>query len=729
MNGQEEVNLQLVDAKDSLALPYGEVISDEGGSLTTDREGWVKVKSGRSYTFVYLGYESREVFISAGSKSGRVIGLSMSTQLLDQAVVTGNRSGQRLLDAIAPLDVMPASFLSHRTTPDITQMMNRMPGVQMVDGQISIRGGAGYAFGAGSRVALLLNGIPMLQPDAGTISWNDLPLELLQRTEIVKNSSTVLYGSAALNGVVQMKTWPLESDTTMSEVLFASRAIGGPSDSEKQWYDAPRMSYWGHATHSDLKGRFQWQGSLRWEDEENHLKDFYQKRARASFFGKFIIDETTEVGVQTLVNRSENNSFLYWKDAGSGANVGDSSSYILNEVLRWQIDPYFKKTYRDGRQHYLQGRIFQSENQATDNRGNSVVQYLLHYQYSHPTFGGLGRWVSGALTQAFQSSAALFGDGSFWSYNAAAFSQYEHDVSSRLTLMAGVRAEYNGQFPGIVEFNGEEVQADAEEWQPLFSAGLNYEPWRGFAVAMHWGQGYRFPTIAEKFIATALGPTVISPNPNLVSEIGESYNLSIKQMVSIGEWRTILRGDLFLMQYDNMIEFGLQNPVLGFQALNIGDTDIRGLEFSALGEVQTGDLSADVLLSYTYIDPTYRNFSEDIQARSSIDENILKYRVQHQGSFQLGLSWQGWQWSISSLYNSNMDAIDALLELFVVPGLQDYRRENSTAFWRWDMSFGYAWPRWRIMLDGENITNVEYSLRPGLLEAPRNISCQLQYRW
>jgi len=497
----------------------------------------------------------------------------------------------------------------------------------------------------------------------------------------------------------------------------------------KQWYDAPRISYWGHVTHTDLKGKFQWQGSLRWEDEKNHLKDFYQKRGRSSFFGKYKIDRTTEVGVQTLVNRSENNSFLYWKDAQSGANVGDSTSYILNKVFRWQIDPYFKKTYRDGRQHYLQGRIFQSENRASDERGNKVVQYLLQYQYSHPTFGGLGRWVSGGQAQAFQSSAALFGDRSFWSYNAAAFSQYEHDLFSQLTLMAGVRAEYNAQFPGIIEFNGEEIQADAEEWQPLFSAGLNYEPLRGFAVSMHWGQGYRFPTVAEKFIATALGPTVISPNPNLVSEIGESYNLSIKQMLSIGEWRTILRGDLFLMQYDNMIEFGLQNPFLGFQALNIGDTDIRGMEFSGLGEIQVRDLRADVLLSYTYIDPRYRNFNEDIQARSSIDENLLKYRVQHQGSFQLGLSWEGWQWSLSSLYNSNMEAIDALLELFVVPGLQEYRRENSTAFWRWDMSAGYAWPRWRIMFDVENITNVEYSLRPGLLEAPRNISCQLQYRW
>ncbi|NBC05447.1 MAG: hypothetical protein GVY20_17310, partial [Bacteroidetes bacterium] len=90
-------------------------------------------------------------------------------------------------------------------------------------------------------------------------------------------------------------------------------------------------------------------------------------------------------------------SFLYWRDAQAGAYIGDSSSLLRNDILRWQIDPYFKRTYSDGRQHYVQARIFHSENRGEKDRGSEVQQYLLQYQYSHPLFQGRGRYIAGAL--------------------------------------------------------------------------------------------------------------------------------------------------------------------------------------------------------------------------------------------------------------------------------------------------------------------------------------------
>lgn len=726
---QDSISVQIVDGRDDAPLPYSEIRNEEDQVFYSNESGVFQAQIGVSYEISYLGYEKQNLVIQEKSGDRLTVRMKMSSQLLDQAVVTGNRMGERLLDAIAPLDVMPTSLTTHRTTPDLSQLINRMPGVQLVDGQISIRGGAGYAFGAGSRVALLLNGIPMLQPDAGTISWNDLPIELLQRTEIVKNSATVLYGSAALNGVVQMQTWPRLLDTTFSEVLLASRAVGGTSDPDKQWYDGPRMSYWGHATHAHMEGKFHWQGSVRWENEQNHWRDYQKRRGRLAYLARYRPQRGVEYGLHTLVNRSESASFLYWKDATAGANIGDSSSFIRNDIIRAQIDPYFKRTYADGRQHYLQGRLFYSQNNSDDDRGSQVQQYLMNYQYSHPLFSGRDRWIGGATAQSFQSKAELFGDKRLWAHNAALFSQYECRPLSNLRIIGGVRMEYNAQFPGVIEFDGDEVDADAEEWQPLFSAGINYEPIRGTALSFHWGQGYRFPTIAEKFIATPLGPTLISPNPDLVSEIGETYNLSIKQVVPWGGVSSILRMDVFLMQYDDMIEFGLRDPLLGFQAINIGDTDIRGIEFSALGDYKVRGLSGDFLLSYTYIDPTYRNFDVDIQARSSVDENILKYRVRHQLTLQSSWNRGPWQLGLSGLYNSDMVAVDALLELFVIPELQTYRASNAGAFWRWDVSLGYVWENWRVMGELGNIFNREYSLRPGLLEMPRNFTLQLQYQW
>ena len=54
-------------------------------------------------------------------------------------------------------------------------MMQRMPGVTVIDGQANIRGGSGYSYGAGSRVLLLMDDLPVLTGDAAFPSWDLIP--------------------------------------------------------------------------------------------------------------------------------------------------------------------------------------------------------------------------------------------------------------------------------------------------------------------------------------------------------------------------------------------------------------------------------------------------------------------------------------------------------------------------------------------------------------------------
>ena len=50
----------------------------------------------------------------------------------------------------------------------------KIPGVAVVDGQASIRGGSGFAYGAGTRVLILVDDIPALQVDAGLLERDRL---------------------------------------------------------------------------------------------------------------------------------------------------------------------------------------------------------------------------------------------------------------------------------------------------------------------------------------------------------------------------------------------------------------------------------------------------------------------------------------------------------------------------------------------------------------------------
>src|SRR5256886_14181134 len=70
----------------------------------------------------------------------------------------------------------------------------------------NIRGSTGYVQGLGSRVLLLVDGVPANQGDRGGINWDLVPLDRVERVEGVKGAGSSLYGSAALGGVVNLIT-------------------------------------------------------------------------------------------------------------------------------------------------------------------------------------------------------------------------------------------------------------------------------------------------------------------------------------------------------------------------------------------------------------------------------------------------------------------------------------------------------------------------------------------
>ena len=61
--------------------------------------------------------------------------------------------------------------------------------------------------GADSRqVLVLVDGVPLVRADFGTASWQNLPVEQIERVEIVRGNLSALYGAQAVGGVVQIVT-------------------------------------------------------------------------------------------------------------------------------------------------------------------------------------------------------------------------------------------------------------------------------------------------------------------------------------------------------------------------------------------------------------------------------------------------------------------------------------------------------------------------------------------
>ncbi len=124
-----------------------------------------------------------------------------------QPVITTAAKRSQLLDqAVTSVAIVTDSDIARRAVNTIDEAVDKAPGVQILSGQINIRGSSGFVEGVGSRVLLLVDGVPMNQGDRGGIDWDLVPVDQVERVEIVKGAGSTLYGSSALGGVVNLIT-------------------------------------------------------------------------------------------------------------------------------------------------------------------------------------------------------------------------------------------------------------------------------------------------------------------------------------------------------------------------------------------------------------------------------------------------------------------------------------------------------------------------------------------
>ena len=116
----------------------------------------------------YVGYlEWTETLEKWEGNLTRNISLSTDVAQIGTAVISAGRFEQDLGEVSVSIDVLPPELVNQGAPTSADQSLSRTPGVTIVDSEPQIRGGSGYSFGAGSRVAVLLDGLPVLSGDAG----------------------------------------------------------------------------------------------------------------------------------------------------------------------------------------------------------------------------------------------------------------------------------------------------------------------------------------------------------------------------------------------------------------------------------------------------------------------------------------------------------------------------------------------------------------------------------
>ncbi len=790
-------------------------------SITLDTKKAVQL------SFSYVGYDT-ETYLVTSVLTKLDVPLLPHNAKLDEVVVTAGRFEQRKTDVTVSMEVIKPEMLRSQAPTDLSATLQTLPGVEIIDKQPSIRGGGGWTYSVGSRCQVLMDEMTILNPKTGEINWNNVPLENVAQVEVIKGASSVLYGSSALNGVINVRTQRpgLKPETKVSGYV-------GIYDNYKNYkYTGARLPlyYGAEASHSRRIGNFDVSAAISGFKDEGYRKQSFNDRVRlggnmtyhvpmpegkymtvganmnyvANRYGDFFIWRSPKDPLHpsplTNMGRKEHNfnidPFLNYDDTDKGIshklrtrfyvtsdNLTTPSERMSTEDLaKWGVTSFDLekiKGYAESAKGWMdkgyditnallltfQDIAIPIMNDLQDENWVGLIQHGVGFVQNDLGYTGTiaelqdaaayamslvadnnptrpemtyNGYVDYQFSKSWKSGVRLT-TGINWSHitntanitgthqtdNLAAYLQYDHRIVNRLSLSAGVRFEYYR-----MDNDFKEANIKIGNWlcpvRPVVRAGLNWEIYKAGFLRASFGQGYRNPSITEKFARKDIGGVGVYPNHNIKPERGYNAELGYMQLYKFGPITGMLDIAGFYTEYRDMIEYqfglfrnsdftminsindvidegkqmienikqtkSLNNAGIGIgaQFVNVGHARIYGAEVSTNGKVDINkDMNLMYTIGYTFTEPEdldnkqrieeEKTYTDPLQMKNkSNDSKYLKYRNKHSFKATIDYNYKWLSLGVNMMYRSKMLAVDYLMvdeREKAEPDLMDYARK------------------------------------------------------
>jgi hypothetical protein len=337
---------KVLDLQTREPLPGATILYGRSMGTVTDQDGTfhIQLPDGRITIIIrYIGYtsETKILELTAGEFYELEIGLIPSVTQIEQVVVSAGRVQQRVGESTISLTLIQPQKYRDNHIVDAKELIHKTSGIEVMDGQASVRGGSGFSYGAGSRVLTLVDGLPVLAADAGNIRWQFLPLENISQIEIIKGASSVLYGSSALNGIINFRTAEATFEGRTS-FFVESGIFDKPRNKDWVWWSTPRN--FNSASFSHLK---------RYGNTEVGFGSFVMfdkgyRRLNEENLGRMnlkLIQHHRRIngltyGVYLNGGYSEKTDFVLWENATTGALKQNEETATNLHATVYTIDPF-----------------------------------------------------------------------------------------------------------------------------------------------------------------------------------------------------------------------------------------------------------------------------------------------------------------------------------------------------------------------------------------------------
>lgn len=471
----------------------------------------------------YIGYDTKHKQIKVADVQPIVVDLVLTSSIntLNSVVVTGTRTNRRRLESPVAVNILDSRTFNNTQSNTLADGLCFQPGLRMeTDCQTCNYSQLRMNGLGGSYSQVLINSRPVFSSLMSLYGLEQIPANMIDRVEVVRGGGSVLYGSSAIAGTVNILT---KEPKTSSFTLSNNSSIIGSST-------------WDHFFNANLTAVN--------EAQNAGVSFFGSRRDRNSFdangdgYSEMPMLKNNSFGFNSFFKLSDRdkleiNGWSIYEERKGGnkldlpADKADQSEYRLHNILVGGFNyehqskdnkssfSIYGSAQNTKRTHYT--GIDQID--AWGNTKNYSMQGGVQYNYTASNFlNGKNTFTTGfenqyeytfdeikAYDYLIDQNVNLFG----------VFLQSDWEVTNKFTVLSGLRLNKSNRISKLVL---------TPRLSTLYK--LNAET----QLRASYARGFKAPQALETDMHMAFaggGVSVISTDVNLIEETSNSFNASL----------------------------------------------------------------------------------------------------------------------------------------------------------------------------------------------------------
>lgn len=534
--------------------------------------------------FSFVGYETRkDTFEFPLPSNQQFIIFLEGGEEMEEVIVTATRSSRTIEEIPTRIEFLAAEELGEKAvmnSTNIAMLLRESTGIQMQQTSANSANQSIRIQGLDGRYTQILkDGFPLFGGFSSGLSIMQIPPLDLKQVEVIKGSTSTLYGGGAIAGLINLVTkTPVEGEPELSIMLNQTSAMGTTANS----FYARKFNKTGFSIYAS--------GNRQepYDPNKDGFSDIPQVRSitlNSKFFWYPNDSTTLWLGINTFLEDRIGGDILVINDKPDSLHTFTEQ----NLSKRFSTQLAFDKTFKNATQLSFRNSIsyFDREINIPNYRfqGNQLASfseatYTLEKENTH--------WISGAnlFTDNFkenQLSNPSVRD--YQNITVGGFAQNTWDINPKFAMESGLRTDYNTNYGTFV----------------LPRISLLFKPNKKLSGRLGGGMGYKLPTIFTEEAEALTFQNILPIDRNTVkaeNSVGGNFDINYKTI--IGNKMTFSINQLFFYTQLNKALVLSQDIANGNYFFENADGTIESRGFETNIKLTYGDFK--LFLQYAFID-------------------------------------------------------------------------------------------------------------------------------